>query len=240
MMFMAKVKVLLVAVAVVLSVGAVLAGSASAAIEFKWKVGGTELKSGETKGFIGSRDGTAVISGVVAGAQIKLLSKKGDVATGAQIIGGVPGTGREIIELEDLIVDSESCSVSQNGVAGTVKTVPLTNEIVEGASNEKGNNEVDVLVTPTTGTTLATFEFTGSPCKLAGATAAVSGSFLGLALPQKTEVLKGAGDEEAITKEYKNSAGAFKKAGMSLGGEPVTIHGLVLVSLISDQIAGAF
>jgi hypothetical protein len=66
------------------------------------------------------------------------------------------------------------------------------------------------------------------------------GIVLGLALPQKTEVLRQNLVFEAVTKEYKNSAGSFKKAGINLGGEPVTLSGLVLMVLNSDATFGPF
>jgi hypothetical protein len=242
MMFMAKAKVLWLSVMVVLSLGGVLAGSASAAIEFKWKVAGAELKTGESKEFVGSRDGVADLRGTVAGVAILMLSRKGAVATGAKIIGGVPGTGEEALELEEVTVDKPAgCDVMQSGGAlGTIRTVPLKTEIVEGAVAAVGNNEVDVLITPKTDTTFATFEFVGTSCSVKGVVIPVAGSVLGLPLPQKVEVLKSAGDEEAVTKEYKNHAGEFKKTGLIFAGEPATISGLVLVSLKSDQVVGAF
>lgn len=239
---MAKVRVLLLGVVAVLSVGAVMAGSASAAIEFKWKVGGTELKSGETRGATsGGTDGTkTVIRGTIAGASILALATNVVVLPGATINGGVPGTGTGTSLFLGVTVDKESCTLGQNGGTGTIQTVPLRTEIVEGASSEKGNNEVDILTVPIAGTTYATFLFGGSPCLLQGAEASVSGSVVGLALPQKTEVLRGHVVGEAITKEYKNSAGVFKKAGLVLGGEPVTITGLGLAILNSDAVFGAF
>jgi hypothetical protein len=63
---------------------------------------------------------------------------------------------------------------------------------------------------------------------------------LGLALPQKTEVLRQNLVFEAVTKEYKNSAGAFKKAGLFFGEEASTLSGLVLVILNSDAAFGPF
>jgi hypothetical protein len=238
---MSKVRLVLLSLVAVFAVGALGASSASAAIEFKWKVGGTELKSGETRGFTVNNDEKKfTLSATIAGSTTKLLATLVEVLPGATINGGVPGTNTEQTVFLGVTVDKESCTAGQNGGTGTVQTVLLTTEIVEGAKESAGNGEVDILFTPKTGTTFATFLFAGSPCKLAGAEASVSGSVLGLALPQKIEVLRQNLLFEAVTKEYKNSAGAFKKAGLILGGEPSTLSGLVLVILNSDAAYGPF
>jgi hypothetical protein len=237
---MSKVRLVLLSLVAVFAVGALGASSASA-IEFKWKVGGTELKSGETRGFTVNNDEKKfTLSAPIAGTNIKLLATLVEVLPGAQITGGVPGTNTETAVFLGVTVDSESCKLGQNGGTGTVQTTPLKTEIVEGASAEKGNNEVNILFTPITPTTFATFLFSGSPCILNGSTAAVTGSVVALALPQKTEVLRQNLVFEAVTKEYKNSAGAFKKAGLILGGETALLSGLVLVVLNNDAIFAPF
>jgi hypothetical protein len=239
---MSKVKLVLLSLVVASSVGAMSASSASAAIKFVWKVGGTELTSStETRGFTVNNDEKKfTLSATIAGSTVKLLATLVEVLPNAQIVGGVPGTNTEQTVFLGVTVDKESCTAGQNGGTGTVQTVPLKTEIVEGASAERGNGEVDILFTPVSGTTFATFLFSGSPCLVSGATAGVVGSVLGLSLPQGAEVLRQNLVFEAVTKEYKNSAGAFKKAKLELGGELGTLTGLVLVILNSDAAYGPF
>jgi hypothetical protein len=226
----------------VLSVGAIVASSASAAIEFKWKVAGVELKAGEEKGFTVNNDGKNFdLHGTLAGASALLLSHEVSVEAGAKIVGGVPGKNTEVVIFKNVTVDNTpNCTEEQSGVAGQVKTTPLTTEIVEGASAKVGTNEVDILFTPTTPTTFTTFKLTGASCLVAGSVFPVNGSILGLPLPQKTEVVKQNLVFEAVTKEYKNHAGEFKTAGLVFGGNAATLAGLTLVLLESGQEFGPF
>jgi len=227
------------------SLGAIGASSASAAVEYKWKVAGTELKTGETKGFTVNNDSKQfTLTGTVAGAKGELLSSNVSVAAGAKLIGGVPGKNEETVVFKEVKGDGllAGCSTSQNGVASnSVQTVPLATEIVEGANGTVGTGEVYILFTPKTGTTFATFTFNGT-CTVTGAASFVSGSILGLPLPQKTEVVKQNLVFEAVTKEYKVSpgTGATKTAGLTFAGNPATLTGLVLVLLESGQAYGAF
>jgi len=239
---MSRVRLALLSLVAVMSMGAVLASSASAAIEFKWKVGGAELAAGETRGFTVNNDEKKFdLHGTIAGATALLLSTLVEVLPGAQIIGGVPGTNEETALFLGVTVDNPAnCGVAQNGIAGQVQTVLLKTEIVEGAVASAGNNEVDILFSPKAGTTFATFELTGASCLAKGTIAPVSGTVLALALPQKTEVLRQNLVFEANTKEYHNHAGEFKKAGLLFGGAAATLEGLVLVILNSDQVFGPF
>ena len=240
---MCRVRSILLSLVAVMLVGAVAALAASAAIEFKWKVGGAELKSGESKEFTVNNDSKKFDAHleVFGGVESLLLSTSVKVEPGAKIIGGVPGTNEETVVFSGVTADlPANCAILQNGVAGTVKTTPIKTEIVEGAIAGVGNSEVDILFTPKTGTTFATFEYTGASCGLNGVVAPVTGSVLALALPQKTEVLRQNLVFEANTKEYHNRAGTFAKAKLELAREPATITGLVLVILNSDQVFGPF
>jgi hypothetical protein len=242
---MCKAKLVLLSLVVVLSFGAMMASAASAVISFEWRVNSAKLSTGETRAFTGKRDGVVDLSGTVGGQAALLLSNQGTVISGAIIKGGIPGTSEEILELENVTVDRPAkCAVS----GGKIRTVPLKGEIVEGAKNKEGNGEVDILVSPKAAegggsTLLTTFELVNKgteECLLKNTVVTASGSLLGHPLPQKTEVLTGGGDEEAPTKEYKNSAGAFKAAGLLFANNPATIKGLVLVTLASDEKAGVF
>lgn len=239
---MSKVRLVLLSMIAVLSMGAMLASSASAAILFEWKVAGALLKGGEEKGFTVSNDGKNFdLHGTLAGATALLLSNEVSVEAGAKIIGGVPGTNKETVIFKGVTVDNPAkCTEEQSGVAGQVKTVPLKTEIVESATSGTGSGEVLILFTPVTPTTFATFKLEGASCLVKGMTFAVTGSVLGLPLPQKTEVVQQNLVFEAATKEYRNHANEFKTAGLVFGGNAATLAGLTLVLLESGQAFGPF
>lgn len=237
---MFKIRIVILGWVAVIAAMTTFVSAASAVISFQYNVNGSKLAAGSSKEFISRRDGTAVLTGTIAGTKAELLSTKGKVASGAKIFGGVPGTSEEVLELESVVVDKPAkCAVAGERIT----TSPVKGEIVEGASSGKGDGEVDVLITPRTGTTFTTVEFVNKgteECILKGQKPAVTGSKLGLALPQRAETVRGAGDEEASTKEYKNSAGAFRTVGLTFAGEPATVTGLVLVELVSGEKAGLF
>lgn len=240
---MSRARLVLLSLVAVMSVGAMAASAASAAINFEWRVAGAKLEPGHSVEFTVNNDSKKFdLHGTVAGAASLLLSTAVAVLPGANIKGGIPGTNEEIAVFSGVTVDNPAnCGVLQaGGSAGVVQTVPLKTEIVEGAVAGVGNNEVDILFIPKTGTTFATFELTGASCLLKTQIAPVSGSVLALALPQKSEVLKQNLVFEANTKEYHNSAGEFKKAGLLFAGNTATLEGLVLVILNSDQVFGPF
>jgi len=245
---MSKVRLVFLSLVAMMSFGAILASSASAAIEFKWKVGGAELKTGESKEFsINNDEKKFTLHGTAGGVGLLLLSTLVDVLPGARIIGGVPGTNLETALFLNVTADGTSgttCLILQSKTSDQVQTVPLRTEIVEGASSGVGNNEVLILFEPEGGgTTFATFELsnrTGQTCPFNGSSVAVSGTVLALALPQKTEVLRQNLVFEAVTKEYRNSAGLFHTAQLLFAGKAASLEGLVLVILNSDQAYGPF
>jgi hypothetical protein len=164
---MSRAKLVLLSVVAVLAVGAMFVSSALAAVEFKWKVAGAELKTGESKNFTVSSDGKnfAFFSKLTAATAL-LLSHEVSVE-GGKILGGVPGTNEETLVFKGVTSDQpENCTVVQSGVTGTVRTTPMKSELVEGAHAGVGNGEVDILVTPKTGETFTTFELGGSECSL--------------------------------------------------------------------------
>lgn len=112
-------------VAVAAGIGA---SPALAAVQFVYKVGGAELKAGETRGFaIGTQNEYKMllkISGRLASVKCARIS----LGTGAEIKGGRPGTKVEKLEFE-------SCTGSVEGMsctAATAKSSSLSAEIVEG------------------------------------------------------------------------------------------------------------
>jgi len=246
MALMSKVRLVLLSLVAVLSVGAMYASTASAEIEFKWKVAGAELKTGESLGFTVNNDSKKfTLETQLSGIALSLLSSNVSVAAGAKIIGGVPGTNEETAIFKEVTGDGAlgGCTTLQvGGAPGVVTTTPLKTEIVEGASAKVGNNEVLILFTPKTGETFATFEIINvASCGFVGLSANVSGLVLALALPQKTEVLRQNLVFEAVTKEYKNHAKEFKTAGLIFNNlEPAKLLGLVLVVLDHDEVFGPF
>jgi hypothetical protein len=242
---MSRARLMLLSLVAVLSVGAMLASSASAVINFEWKVNGVKLEAGANRTFTVKADNTFDLNGSVGGQAALLLATSVSVLPGAIIKGGKPGTNLEIILFGGVTVDRPAkCAVS----GGLVLTVPLKTEIVEGAKNKEGNGEVDILFAPETaeggGSTLFTaFELINKgteECIVKGTLATASGTVLNSVLPAKTEALTGLLHSEAPTKEYKNSAGAFKTAGLLFANNPATLQGLTLVTLTSDEKFGAF
>lgn len=247
---MSKVRLVLLTLLAVLSVGVLVASSASAAITFQWKVGGSLLKGGQSRTFTAEADGHVFdLSGKVSGLAVLLLSNKLKVKAGAQIFGGQPGTNEETLEFESVVVDSPfpgKCVAESlpNPVVGNVSTLPLKTEIVEAEPSGKGNGEALVLFTPKSGTTFTEIRFLNKgteTCPLNLVEGPVTGSALALPLPStSTEVELGVLDSEATTKEYKSFGGPGGKAGLVFAGSAATLAGLSLVVLTSKEKFGAF
>jgi hypothetical protein len=241
MAYMSKARLMLLSLMAVLVVVAVSASSASAAITFQWKVGGSTLKAGESRTFNINNDGkTFDLRGIVGGAAALFLSTEVSVEPGARIIGGQPGTNLEVVLFRGVTVHKPlKCGIGNGGV---IKTVPLTTEIVESATAEKGTGEPLILFRPETGNTFAIFELTNKgaeECKFGNIPFEVGGTILGLPLPIG-EVLRQNLIFEAQTKEYRNVKNEFKKAGLLFGGVAATLTGLTLVLLTSDEAFEAF
>jgi hypothetical protein len=247
---MSRVRLVLLSLVAVLSVGALLASSASAAINFEWKVGGKALAAGEKRTFEVNNDGKVFdLHGTAGGALALLLSTKVKVKPGALIFGGRPGTNEEIVEFESVTVDNPAGCVAETGevaspVVGNVLTKLLKTEIVEGQSGGRGNGEPLILFTPKGEPTFTAILFLNKgteTCKVAGTLGKITGSILGLPLPQRTEVVDGNLVSEATTNQYLVAAGgAAKTAGLTFAGNAATLSGLTLVILTSKEAFGAF
>jgi|HubBroStandDraft_5_1064220.scaffolds.fasta_scaffold386851_1 hypothetical protein len=245
---MSRAKSVLLSLVVVLVVGVVMVSSASGAISFVWKVGGAELKAGESKGYTINNDGKIFdLTWSIAGVAVLMLSNKIKVEPGAKIIGGKPGTNEETVVFENVTVDNPAgCTVESlpEPVVGIVRTRPLLTLIVEGQSGGRGNGEPLILFEPKEGTTFTTMRFlnaTGKTCPVNLAEGSIEGNILGLPLPQKTEVVQGNLVFESVTKEYLvASGGVVRTAGLKFAGNTVTLTGLTLVLLESGQAFGAF
>jgi hypothetical protein len=177
---MHRARFLLLSLVTVMSVSAILASSASAAISFEWNVNGAKLEAGQSKEFTTSADGKLTLElPVSGGAPIQLLSSELSILKGAKIIGGVPGTSASTAVFKGVTVDKPAnCGVLQTATTpGTIQTTLLKTEIVEGAPGGVGNGQVEMLFTPkTTGTELwTTFEFTGVSCVAKGGVVPIVG-----------------------------------------------------------------
>jgi hypothetical protein len=241
MAYMSKTRLMLLSLVAVLAVVAVSASAASAAVTFLWKVNKNTLKAGESRTFnINNDRKTFDLSGTVAGVGTLLLSTEVSVEPGARIIGGQPGTNLEVVLFRGVTVHKPAKCAVGNG--GTIKTVPLTTEIVESAAVGVETGEALILFRPETGGTFAEFELTNKGaevCALGGISLQVGGNILGLPLPIG-EVLRQNLIFEARTKEYRPFGGTAKKAGLLFGGNAATLTGLVLVLLTSDEAFEAF
>lgn len=241
---MSRVKLLSVSVMAALSVFALSAASASARISFEWFVGGTLLKTGEKQTFEANTDGnTFDFHSVLSGAELLLLSSKIKVENGL-LLGGKPGTSEETIVFEGVKSDKpKGCEVESlpNPVAGTVRTTVLKDEIVEGQ-----NGEPLILFTPKTPgepfTTLLLLKKGAEACTPANIPTKVTGSVLGLPLPQGTEVVRGNLVFPAVIDLYLlvNGESAPLLAGLKLGPEIAEFGGLTLVTLTSGDAYGVF
>jgi hypothetical protein len=245
MALMFRAKLLFLSLAAVLAVVGVSASSASAKISFEWFVGGSLLKEKETRAFTVNSDGKiSDFHSKLLGINVLLLSSEISVNSGAQIIGGRPGTNLETVKFTGVTVDPplQKCVAETGGitnpVAGTIETRPLKTEIVEGE-----NGEVLILFTPEGGGNFTEILFLNKgteECAANKALAQVTGSLLALSLPQRSEVLRNDLDFEAAEKTYFNSAGTLGTAGLKFGTEAATLTGLTLVVLASDAVFGAF
>lgn len=243
---MFRAKLLFLSLAAVLAVVGVSASSASAKISFEWFVGGSLLKEKQTQAFTVNSDGKiSDLHSKLLGINVLLLSSEISVNSGAQIIGGRPGTNLETVVFKGVTVDPplQKCVAETGGiakpVAGTIETKPLKTEIVEGE-----NGEVLILFTPDEAgaafTSILFLNKGAEECAANNALSSITGSLLALPLPQRAEVLHQDLDFEAAEKTYFNSAGTLGTAGLKFGTEPATLTGLSLVVLASDAVFGAF
>jgi hypothetical protein len=237
-----KTRLGLMSLVAVLSTFAVLASSASAAIKFEWKVGGLPLGAGETRGFTTTSDGHVFdFHGTAAGAGVLLLSSEVSVLSGAEIIGGKPGTNKETVVFKGVTVASPGkCAVESEGsTTGTVQTVPLKTEIVES----EGTHEPVILFSPASGSNFVNLLLLNKgteECVLKNVLAPVLGNLLATPLPALTETLNGDLDFESPNSNFVLSNGTLQKAGLSFAGNVATLTGLTLVILTTDEKYGAF
>jgi hypothetical protein len=239
---MFRLRFVLLGVVGVLSVVAMSVSSASAAIKFEWKVKEKVLAAGETRGFTTTSDGHVFdFHATAAGAGILFLSSEISVESGAEIIGGKPGTDRETVLFKGVTVASPAkCAIESEGSpTGTIQTFALKTEIVES----EGTHEPVILFSPESGSNFVNLLLLNKgteECVLKNILAPLTGNFLGTPLPALTETLNGDLDFESPNSNFVLSNGTLEKAGVSFGGNAFTFTGLTLVVLTTDEKYGAF
>jgi hypothetical protein len=204
----------------------------ASANEFIWKVNGSKLEGEKTKELTTKAKGAQVLKAEVLGVPVEISCTTVSTA-GAKIIGGTPGTSSETVEYKGCTVAKPSgCKIK--GEAITTKA--LKDEIVEGVGTSAGKGLI--FFAPKEGTTFAEPKLEGGFFCLS---VAVKGSVLAEAVSQKEE--KETGElkfEPANGKEYKNSKGETKKAGLTVSGNPSTVTGTVETQLNPVEKFGIF
>jgi hypothetical protein len=240
---MSRATLLLLSLVAALSVVALLASSASAKIKFEWKVGGIPLAAGEQRTFTVSADSNFDLKGTVLEIPALLLATKIKVEPGASIIGGKPGTNEEQVIFEGVTADGilSGCSVESlpNPVAGTVRTVLLKTEIVEG---QKSGQPLILFSPKVAGEPFTTLRLLGSVCSFQNLEENFTGNFLADPLPHLTEALTQLLDFEPSQGDnfLLSTGGALETARLVFAGNTATLGGNALVTLIKDEKFGAF
>ncbi len=238
---MFRVSLLFLSLVAALLIVALSASSASAKIAFEWKVKGAALASGQSREFTASAESTFDLKMTFGGAGLLLLSSKFKVAAGAKIFGGKPGTNEEAVEFTGVTVSKPAnCEVESlpNPIVGTIRTTLLKGEIVEGQKSR----EPLILFTPKTGTIFAELRYVGASCPIINQEENFTGSILATPLPELKEVLSGLFDFEPSQGNtfLLSAGGAVETSGLSVAGNPGTLGGNALMTLVSDEVYGAF
>ncbi|HEV3320420.1 MAG TPA: hypothetical protein VG053_11945 [Solirubrobacteraceae bacterium] len=227
-----KILIALLSLSALIGAGGNVPSVASAAPELVWRVNHNMLKSGETRKAEGKNTTNILIKTTVAGVKINSECTT-EKLSGALIEGGAPGRGAGALEYEGCTIKKpEHCAVKNPVIAKT------RSEFVQDSTETR----IYTLFSPATGEiyTEITLEGSGGTCVLAG-TYPITGSVLAEISPEKEEVLSGKVilPTTALTK-YKNLAKEEKTAGLSIGGNPVTMSGQSEGKLESGEIAGVF
>jgi hypothetical protein len=245
---------LLSTIALLLAVVSVSA-AAAAEIHFEWKVSGAPLAAGKTKAITAKAiSGSPLnLAFTFGGAAIAISSSQVQYESGADIVGGRPGTGEGRLVLEGIkVTKPASCGVKEIviGEASERITLPVTEEIVEKAFGGSGSGTTEVLFAPTKGGKIMTeFELTGTACTLKGTEIVPTGTLLAEAGPQGTEAKVGhlsfikalTKSHGAVNNEYRTAAGGpFKLGYMEWGGNAATVAGEVETELVSKEVFGVF
>ncbi len=159
---------------------------------------------------------TFILKGKVSGVTAKLETTKLKVASGAEIVGGKPGTAKETLELEGVTVATPAkCEVKENKIV----TKPLVGEIVE--SEEPAGIDL-LLLTPKEAAQLPNLTLS-TECSLKGTKTTIGGGTLAEIVPQQEEIETGKLVFSKTEKKlYKNSKGHSGTAEIELGGKGAT------------------
>jgi hypothetical protein len=233
---------MLLSVLAMLVVG-VSASSASAAMQFEWKVSGASLASGASKEFTAKDKGAGLFHlkfSLGGGATYEATSSRLKFAAGSKLLGGKAGTTQGALELEGVkMVRPANCQIREE----KIKTVPLEGEIVEGAAGKEGTGKTELLLTPEVSTYWGEFEMENAPgveCADRHTRVPVYGSLLAEISPQKAEAKVGQLTLEAKGKEYRNAKGTYKTTQLEVFGNPANLTGEAELELVSKEAFGAF
>jgi hypothetical protein len=153
-----------------------------------------------------------------------------------KIEGGEPGKVLvTAIEYAGCVVEEpKKCEVNTPGkVAGTVATKAVSAELVEDAKMEK----VETLLSPKEGVTYVELELKNKgseTCALKAVKAKVEGSSLAENLPANEITEKATLKSEPANREYRNSKGETKTAGMTIAEETFTIAGEATLEVTAE------
>ena len=235
-----------------LLVAGVTASAASAAIQFEWKVNGSPLASGTSKPIttkVKSAD-PLYLQMSFGGATVEFSSSQVKFGSGANVIGGKPGTGEGSLILEGVkVVKPAGCGVKEVGIGEQAERITLPSlkrEIVESAEEGGGSGKSEILLSPKVGTPeniLTEFEITGTSCSLKGSVLEPKGTLLEEAGPQKTEAKIGQLTFDKMSNknnEYRTSKNEYRKAKMEWAGNAANLTGETETELVSKEVFGAF
>ncbi len=247
---------LLVALLAVFALSAVVVASAQAVTEGPvWRINGKTLKAGEEKQFtVKAYEGTKnpiVLEGEIVKVKSKVECHLAKVAEGAVLVGGAPGTSKEVAEFSD-------CTVVNNGKECKVKepivTEKIKDELVYNDVEHTPGNRILEKFTPETGEKFVTLIFEGEHCtvKETPVTGRVLGSaYVDPTTGEPTEPVTLATPEaaSAIVKFPDNEKSIYSLKGTTLElveiasqltafSNPATLTGSVLVLLTSGEKFG--
>jgi hypothetical protein len=211
-------------------------------VKYEWKVSNAKLETGSSKEFTVKNKGSALwhLLFSFSGSKIEWTSNKVKFAKGAEIIGGHPGTGKGVLEFENVeVTKPRGCAVKNSSIVTSV----LKPEVVESATGGKATGKPEMLLHPASGNGVTTIvlENKGTEtCGWNGLSMEAAGSLLWEMKPQKLEEKVAGLVFGSASHEYVNSSGKFATASLEAGGNAFTLTGEAEMELVSKEVFGAF
>lgn len=239
----------LVLLLAVLALG-VVAASAQAATEGPfYKVSGTRLASGSTKGLTVTAKENFLLESATLGVGMTCTGV--NRLAGAKIVGS-SGTNSSTSEMT---LEFTGCSIDFGGGSGCqVEQGKFTTTLLKGTlgyATASRTGQLEMLLKPASGTTIATIHFTGAGCTRSSAT--VAGKTVLLLRSGNSPIEVGVNEVQATTNElqfkrtnatkiWTESAGALTeaKASLTLEGLGFTVGGTLKTELESLPEWGFF